>query len=105
MIELLVNEINGRLTEAIGSKDEMFLDLGNRMQQCDNERGRSDEEVPILNFGSMVTMDIRVGCHQENGVLMRVRVNELNGTVKYDVEPIQGAAHAGILEFDLAKSA
>ena len=74
------------------------------MQLYDNVRGRNDEEGAILNFGAMVTMNRRVGRHQVKGVL-GVHVNELDGTVKYDVAPSQGAVHTGISEFDLVKSA
>lgn len=105
MIEPIVNEINGRLTEAISSKDERVLELGNRMQLYDNERGRNDKEGDILNFGTMVTMKRRVGRHQVKGVLTGVHVNEFDGTIKYDVAPSQGAVHTGISEFDLVKSA
>ena len=105
MIEPLVNEINGRLIEAIGSKDEMVLELGTRLQLYDKERSRKDEEGAILNFGAMVTMNRRVGRHQVKGVLTGVHVNELDGTVKYDVAPSRGVVHTGISEFDLVKSA
>ena len=105
MIEPLVDDINGRLTEANSSKDEMILELGNKMQLYDNVRGRNDEEESILKFGAMVTMNRRVGFHQVKGVLTAVHVKGLDGTVKYDVAPSQGDVHTGISEFDLVKSA
>ena len=32
-------------------------------------------------------------------------MNELDGTLKYDIAPSQGAVHTNILEFDLVKLA
>ena len=53
----------------------------------------------------MVTMNIRVGLHQIKDILKGVRVNELDGAVKYDDVPSRGVACASISEFDLVKSA
>ena len=83
----------------------MVLNLGNRIHQYDNERGRSDEEGTILNVGAMVAMSRRVYIYQVKWVLTCVHVIELDGKVKYDVMPSQGASHAEIPEFDLVKSA
>ena len=37
-------------------------------------------------------------------VVTSINFNELDGTVSYDVTPIQGACHNNISEFDLVKA-
>ena len=93
LVDPLVNEINSRLTEATRLKYEKMLELTNTMELYNNVKQRKDEEGSILVFGDKVTMKRRVGCSQVKGFITGVYVHKLDGTMKYDVTPNEGACH------------
>ena len=59
----------------------------------------------MLLFGDKVTMKRRVRHSQVQGVVTSVCLNEIDGTVQYDIAPNNGATHLNISEFELVKSA
>ena len=59
----------------------------------------------MLQFGDKVTIKRRVRNSQVKGVVTSVYFDEIDGAVKYDIAPTNGATHLKDSEFKLVKSA
>ena len=62
----------------------------------------------MLQFGDKDTVKIRVRHSQVQGVVSSVyfdKIDEIDGTVKYNITPNNGTTHLNVSEFELVKSA
>ena len=105
IVEPLVNDINIRLNESISLKDDKALGLANTMELYDNVKQRKAGEGSVLVFGEKATMKRRVVRNQVKSVVTCVYQNDLDGTVQYDISPIQERTLLRFSEFDIVKSA
>ena len=65
---------------------------------------RDNGEGDVLVIRDNVVMKRRVGRSQVKGVVIYVKIDDLNGTVKHDIDSTHGAKRCNVSEFDLVKS-
>ena len=104
IVQPLADKIKIKIDNAKDAQDDYSINLANCMEVVERARARKAEEGDVLEFGDKVVMKRRVGRHHVKGVVTSIHFNELDGTVSYDVTPIQGACHNNVSEFDLVKA-
>ena len=106
IMEPLVKEIKEILSQRRNSRLNIEQELANSMDMVDatNIRNEGEGKGEVLKFGDKVTMKRRVRHSQVKGVVNSLYFDEIDGIVKYDVTPNNGATYLEVSEFELVKS-